>query len=478
MDNKTYAIIEGDSVIFTYDEYHNRKGFSKCELVDYLAQECDLKEKSIICIEDEIQKYNIKGNENHINILPKDAYNFETWYTEFNTRGLNGFNLPIRVTSNKEYIEKIEIVLQEYVQELSRPPFVYYKGFLDTIKSICFDIIHALKFCVEHKIHLAEIKIKEILNRIAINNFFVNDLNKCYSFRGIAPFPEFYRDGLDPGYKAMCNDDLFFFRARTKIKDNANTISSLEDIVHLPYKLREKARNMRFSSNKKPALYLGTTSFVCATECKWKENTEDLYVSAFVPNEKGKQLKILNLTVSQALINGFASDVTHAKLQRDMLIIFPVVIATSFENDDDTREEKYEYFISQMLLKLLYKFGIDGIAYLSMKGKNEFQYPHGVNLVLPAYDISKNQEYSQYCRCFNITKPQKMNSKVMIESEYNKLRNKKETYINTHYPQYKYENEYYLAKVNINDKDVFYGNTKFALFDNYLASMQFEIFGK
>ena len=35
------------------------------------------------------------------------------------------------------------------------------------------------------------------------------------------------------------------------------------------------------------------------------------------------------------------------------------------------------------------RIGIDGIAYLSMKGKDEFQYPQGVNLAILATDISE-----------------------------------------------------------------------------------------
>ena len=92
--------------------------------------------------------------------------------------------------------------------------------------------------------------------------------------------------------------------------------------------------------------------------------SDNLYASVFVPNEKGKKFKILNLTISQALINGMGD--VDRKLQNSMLKIFPLVIATSFSIKNDERI-KYQYLISQILMKVANENGIDGIAYLSMK---------------------------------------------------------------------------------------------------------------
>lgn len=139
-------------------------------------------------------------------------------------------------------------------------------------------------------------------------------------------------------------------------------------------------------------MYLGTTTYICSKECKWN-GTDKLYASVFVPNSIGKKLKILNLTISQALINGvynniYCNHTIRRKIQNAMLKIFPLVIATSFSVNSDEKV-KYQYLLSQALMREANKNGIDGISYLSMKGENEFQYPQGVNLAIPAVDISK-----------------------------------------------------------------------------------------
>ena len=70
-------------------------------------------------------------------------------------------------------------------------------------------------------------------------------------------------------------------------------------------------------------------------------------------------------------------------------------------------EYKYHYLLSQSLMRVANKCGIDGIAYLSMQGEDEFQFPQGVNLAIPATDISENRRYSEKCEGFEISKPVK-----------------------------------------------------------------------
>ena len=86
------------------------------------------------------------------------------------------------------------------------------------------------------------------------------------------------------------------------------------------------------------------------------------------------------MTISQALINGIYERIrddnndngrTLCKLQNAMLKIFPLVIATSFSVESE-EEMKYQYLLSQALMRVANRNGIDGIAYLSMKGIDEF----------------------------------------------------------------------------------------------------------
>lgn len=116
---------------------------------------------------------------------------------------------------------------------------------------------------------------------------------------------------------------------------------------------------------------------------------------------------------------------------------------------------KYEYIISQLIMKVITQFNIDGIAYLSKQGKDDFQYPHGVNLAIPTSDISRNMEYSKYCNTFQMTKPFAINGKHdchLVEKSY----------INKNFIKYsEYETENFTSKVWVNNEYVFYDETYF-----------------
>ena len=97
-----------------------------------------------------------------------------------------------------------------------------------------------------------------------------------------------------------------------------------------------------------------------------------------------------------------------------------------------------------------------------MRGKNEFQYPHGVNLALPAFDISKDQPYSKYCEMFDVTSP------ILFAPQ---AAQGVKSYINAIYTKTDVNGqESYLSKIDVNGRDIFYGDTEFANFDDFLVS--------
>lgn len=173
---------------------------------------------------------------------------------------------------------------------------------------------------------------------------------------------------------------------------------------------------MRFSSKGKVCLYLGTTSYVCSEECRWNKK-DNLYLSSYKFNEKGKRLKILNLVVLQALMNGMIpkdkNDLFRKDMHNAMVRLFPFVIATMFtiKTPDGVRRKKYkettkyEYLLSQILMNVLHKAGIDGVAYLSRQGEDDFQYPQMVCLAIPVTDTYDKNEYGDLIKCFDITRP-------------------------------------------------------------------------
>ena len=107
-----------------------------------------------------------------------------------------------------------------------------------------------------------------------------------------------------------------------------------------------------------------------------------MYLSSFKFNEEGKKLKILNLVVTQSLLNGTIprpmDNPYYVQLHNAMIRVFPLVIATMFtitSSDEERRKFdgenaiKAEYLLSQVIMNVLSKAGIDGVAYLSRQGK-------------------------------------------------------------------------------------------------------------
>lgn len=283
----------------------------------------------------------------------------------------------------------------------------------------------------------------------------------------------------DNEYERMLSCELSLFRAR--VVGAEEELHEIEEINYLPYSKRSCAKDMRFSSKGKVCFYLGTTSYVCSKECRWNEK-DNLYLSSVKFNEKGKKLKILNLVVMQGLMNGLIprdkKDSWQKDLHNAMIRVFPLVIATMFtiKTCDDKRKNlygettKYEYLLSQILMNVLKKEGIDGVAYLSRQGKDDFQYPQMVCLAIPVIDNDSENEYGNLINYYNMTKPVLYNN-LDVDTSF-----EEKSYINTNYPEHsKYEGgetENYNAKVYYNSQEIFYQQTPFSRIDDYMVNQE------
>lgn len=462
---RTYFFIK-EGEIFCPDTKGNRRGFNEKEIKKYRDQ-TDIK---IYCIEDEIKKYNLDKNNSNPFGLSKEENSFKIWYEAYLNRNINVsfFSVPQKIKTDDEYRNALEKIFEKYKKELKRPAFVYKEGFLECVEGICDSIIKAVDCLIDgNKMEAEEILIRK-LSLFLEEPFLVSDLDGSYAFRMNAPF-EILRDrNLD--YEPMMKTPLTFYRCRCKEKSDSDEINQIDKMYHVPYKLRDKTSNMRFSEQGCPGLYLSVATYTCSQECSWKEDAQDLYASAFVPNDKGKKYKILNLTVSAPLIDGvynpnidIGEERTNLeKLQISMLKVFPFVIATSFSVTNGGACNKV-YLLSQALMKAVGKCGIDGIAYLSARGENAFEFPQMVNLAIPATDISEDKQYSDKCFGFYVSKPVKFRCQ---KGETDK------SYINTILPpKDKYGFDNFTAKLKVDGKNQFYGDTAYGQFDNYLVSL-------
>lgn len=384
-------------------------------------------------------------------------------------KSINGFRLPIIVDTNGDYEKILKEKLEAFIKEIDRPLFQDEKGLVDDVKKISKQVLDAFECVKQGEIEKAEKIVIEILKDYTKNEFAVTDLDKSYAFRGIAPFKELRHNWVNKNiYESMIQKELNFFRARTVSNEDTTSVKRVEDIVYLPYDLRNNSNDMRFSKKGEVCLYLGVTSYVCSKECRWDEENQNLYLSAFRFNEKGKRLKILNLICTESLMNGLQSSVGSndkeydTKLHNDMVRVFPLIMATSFTIKNPDKEKRYEYLLSQVLIKVLNDAGIDGVAYLSAQGESEFEYPQFVNLAIPIKDTDENNKYGKLINYFEMTEP------VLYNEFVKDKENKNKSYINEIYSKSDYN-----SHVVFKGKDIPYQETKFSSFDDYLINQKY-----
>ena len=396
-------------------------------------------------------------------------------------KNINGFQIPFVADNNEDYEVKLKDKLSAFKKEINRPAFEKEGNLISDVNNICNKVIHAFDAAKSGKGKEAEKIISEILEDYKKYPFAVSELDKSYAFRGIAPFEELRPSwGNENSYENMLSGDLSFFRARVVKKEKE--INELNEINYLSYSKRLLAKDMRFSSRGKVCLYLGTTSYVCSKECRW-DIKDNLYLSSYKFNECGKKLNILNLVVLQALMNGMIprdeKDLLRKELHNAMVRVFPLVIATMFtiKISDKDREEKYhetikyEYLLSQVLMNVLQNEGIDGVAYLSRQGRDDFQYPQMICLAIPVTDINSENEYGDLINCYEMTKP------VLFNGFNDDMYCEKKSYINEKWPTHlKYEwgkRENINAKVDYEGEEVFYQDTIFSRMDDYLVNQKY-----
>lgn len=192
-----------------------------------------------------------------------------------------------------------------------------------------------------------------------------------------------------PGIKGT---EIQLFRAR--LSDDVHTYKT-EEMLHLPFSMRGKTGNYRFSIPGIPSLYLGNSSYACWLElsrpAEYKFNVSPVLLD-------GSQ-KIFNLAVmSRNWINLDELEETDVHCWLKLLIL---MMATSYTVREENRIFKSEYIISQSVMLACKELGYDGVAYFSKRVSDEIFAYAAINLALFApYQQKKN--YSAICEHIKI----------------------------------------------------------------------------
>ena len=186
--------------------------------------------------------------------------------------------------------------------------------------------------------------------------------------------------------------EIQFFRARVSTSAIPYTA---KEMLHLPFKMRGKTGNYRFSIPGVPSLYLGNSSYACWLELG-RPAEHDFVVSPVLLD--GEQ-RIFNLAVMNRdyhRLGEFKPDRVHTWLK--LLIL---MIATSYRIEEEGRVFKSEYIISQSIMLACNELGLDGVAYYSKRVDDQMFSQAAINLALFAIYRYGN-DYSGICEHIKI----------------------------------------------------------------------------
>ncbi len=375
---------------------------------------------------------------------------------------MNGFELPRNIIRDCDYEKDLNDTLDKYFEFVSKQ-IGKQTDCISKIKRNIDLIKESIRTYYEGKIAVSYKCIKSVLEEYVDSPYIVATLNENYAFRGNAPKtirPSVYKSAqYDSGYEAMRNHPLSFFKARIAAEE-----INIKDMLHIPLDKRGLIATQRFSIAGLPCLYLSTTSFGTWLELGTPE-FDVFQVSAFqIPMD----LKVLNLCISQWMINGASSFIGRDDEKEavfNFLEIFPLIIATSYHVSERNRNFKSEYIISQLVMQVCNDLGIDGVAYLSKRTKDYFAYPQAVNLAI-AIPYNQDSKYWNRADEIYITKPIKFSDFCKMKKTNQGVKNFS-AYVNEIYK------DNWSNKVDVAGNIMEYTETRHSAFDEYLVMQEY-----
>jgi len=260
-----------------------------------------------------------------------------------------------------------------------------------------------------------------------------------------------------PVEDSISNISKDWFRAR--VLDKNNRKYNWQEMFHVPFQLRNKVANYRFSISGYPCLYLGSSILACWEEMK-TPGLDDFCIS-YCKLVTTESIPVLNLT--------FPTDDREKLFGRKnynyLLTVWPLIIACSIKTLNPDDPFKYEYVIPQVvMLAIRNNSNIYGVAFSStqmndsISEKEELHY----NLAIPTRQIKDNGYCKKLAAIFKLTR-----GVPFFEAEI------KNVFTSYCQQQMSVENERLVINT-IGDNCNPYNTSKFRQLENYLKQMVAE----
>lgn len=365
---------------------------------------------------------------------------------------IKNFSLPVMIKYDSDYYPSLKKGLnnyKNYIQSLT--------GFPTELKDNVERNINLIVKCVElyynAKFGDAQNCILNIVESCVGNNFIISDLKESYVFKNYKRKTDgisfYYKDEIKP---------IGLYRSRISVEALHG-----KDMLHIPLEKRGLVSTQRFSMAGIPCIYLATSTYCCWLELNMPQS-HLLYSSSIrLPDD----IKVFNSALSTSFIHRISvcgSDDDFSFLKQ-MLEIYPLVYATSYNILEQDRKFRSEYIVSQMIMQCINELGIDAVAYLSKRISDETAYPHAINIAIPVEkDFKKENNYWLKSKEVYLSEPISYGD-FLEKLGYNINTDMLDGFDHSNY-------------IDVLGNPVDFDTLKFSVFDRYLTQLEHKQFGK
>lgn len=191
------------------------------------------------------------------------------------------------------------------------------------------------------------------------------------------------------------------------------------ELFHNPFDKRHLVNTNRYSIPGFPALYFGSSVYVCWEEYN-KPDMNKLYFSRFSNVRDLKVIKIQRLAEFLKTLPDEDDPAYNDPVYLDevlrYLALFPLFIACSIKTSQITGSFKPEYIIPQMLLQYIATRDIvDGIMFPSTKvDYNSIKEVPAYNYVFPVKSVAEKGYCAELINIFEMTEPTSLESEALM----------------------------------------------------------------
>lgn len=372
----------------------------------------------------------------------EELRSMEKWEKVFyNDKGTKeNYRFPKKLNKDNEYYNEVLRFMDNLIDDLRSNDIE--QVYIDIAKEYKGIFENVLTKYYEGKIVEAYDIINNLIKEYKENHIIFSKLSKSFSFN------YYVIEGKEW-------DEFIFFRARSGNIENEDKRDSLK---HTPFDMISKIGSYRFSIPGQPCLYLGSTSYACWIEMD-KPSDKDFSAGCILLN---KDYEILNLSTD---IRVFLGAVDALKQETDKQMMFKSYLlsqVTSFRINEEKRNFKSEYIISQLITLACKSNGIEGISYISKRvSSNVFGHDICMNLAL-FIPYEHGQKYS----CI-----MESEMKIGIPINYAYFEKLKRAPLCLSIEPFVYQNSPYPTNIGDFENQIPYTETHFYDFDKYLRQI-------